>query len=301
MNIQGGSRIACSMSPIKKTFSVILLLAMLLLLVFLPKYASSMLGGGSAADWLKPKEEAFGGVLHFWHVVRFKPHSGSMGAWLDKYARRIEKRHFGVYLQVESMLESEAKDRLNAGERPDIISFPAGSIDESMFDPISEGSDNALQGENAVALAASCELLLTRFGEADGTELSALIERAQSNSESEFRAGKADCCIADARFCAEMQRLVSAGKAELFDCIPFKKETELVQFIGIVNGTEKEKHPYLIELIELLSSEKAQKELVDMGLLPMNGEVEPDYEQSYLADAYRLIINNNGVRQEAFD
>lgn len=33
-------------------------------------------------EWLEPEEEEFSGVINVWHVVRFKPYMGSVGAWL---------------------------------------------------------------------------------------------------------------------------------------------------------------------------------------------------------------------------
>ena len=47
--------------------------------------------------------------------------------------------------------------------------------------------------------------------------------------------------------------------------------------------------PVLYLLIALLTSEKAQAELAELGLMPMDPSIEPEYEQSFLSEAYALI------------
>ncbi|MBR5948610.1 MAG: hypothetical protein IKZ82_08220 [Clostridia bacterium] len=290
------------MSSARKIISVLLMASMLALIVLLPKYASGLLGAQSALDWLTPKKEAFSGVISCWHVVRFKPYSGSMGAWLEKYARRMEKRHFGVYFEVESMTESEAERRMAAGLFPDIISFPRGFIEKSELRETASGTASDAENESlrAWALAASCELLLYYPETADGEETE-LLETAKKHNLEEFKSGKSPCCVADVRGAGDMQRLLSAGKADYFEVLPFASETELVQFIGIVSKTEDEKLPYALEYIDLILGEAAQTELVSIGLLAMNKAVSLSYEQSFLADAYRRIAEGGGVSGSAFD
>lgn len=289
------------MSTLRKTVSAVLMAAMLLLIVLLPRYASGLLGARSTLDWLMPKKESFSGVITCWHIVRFKPYSGSMGAWLEKHAKRMEKRHFGVYFEVESITEAEASRRSALGLFPDIISFPKGFLSgEELLEMRIEASEEQTKAARSLALAASCELLLF-YPEKTDVEGAALIENAKKYSFEEFKSGKAPCCIADARGAGDMQRLLAAGKADYFDILPFKNETELVQFAGISASTAAEKLPYALELIELITGEAAQGELSSIGLMPMNDRAEPVYEQSFLADAYRMIAKSAGAGKNAFD
>ena len=82
------------------------LAAVLLFMIYLPKCAGKMLERDQYREWLEPEEEEFSGVINVWHVVGFKPYMGSVGAWLKKIADRAERRHFGVYFEVESISES---------------------------------------------------------------------------------------------------------------------------------------------------------------------------------------------------
>lgn len=285
------------MSALRKTVSAVLMAAMLALIVLLPRYASGMLGARSVLDWLVPEKEPFSGVITCWHVVRFKPYIGSMGAWLEKYAKRMEKRHFGVYVEIESITEAEAARRTAAGLFPDIISFPRGFLSEG--DLIEMQSESTIPSLRARAVAASCELLLF-YPEKTDAEGEALIEFAKEHTVEEFKSLKAPCCICDARGAGDMRRLADAGKAEHFEIMPFKKETELVQFIGIGRAVSAEKLPYTVEFIDLVLSENAQSELADLGLLPMNESVHPSPEWSFLSEAYRLIAENGGASKNAF-
>lgn len=289
------------MSAFRKTVSAVLMAAMLLLIVLLPRYASGLLGARSTLDWLIPKQESFSGVITCWHVVRFKPYSGSMGAWLEKYAKRMEKRHFGVYFEVESITEAEAARRSAAGLFPDIISFPKGFLSgEELLEMPMEAPAAQTEAARSLALAASCELLLF-YPEKTDEEGDALVENAKKYSFEEFKSGKAPCCIADARGAGDMQRLLAAGKADYFDILPFKNETELVQFVGLSASIANEKLPYALEFIELITGEAAQGELATIGLMPMNEQAERVYEQSFLADAYRMIERGEGAWKNAFD
>ena len=77
--------------------------------------------------------ETFTGMITLWHVVRFKPYQGSMGAWLSKLALKFEDAHRGVYLEVLTMSEEECAVRMARGERADAYSFPAGWGDPDQF------------------------------------------------------------------------------------------------------------------------------------------------------------------------
>ncbi len=86
--------------------------------------------------------ESFTGLITLWHIVRFKPYQGSMGAWLGGLALKFEDAHRGVYLEVFTMTEKECAARLARGERADAYSFPAGWGDPDQFtDGISVRAD----------------------------------------------------------------------------------------------------------------------------------------------------------------
>ncbi len=285
------------MNGFQKLIAVLLLAAVLLLLVFLPKYSEKLMDRGSWLDWLKPEDEAFRGVISVMHVAGVRPYLGSLGSLLKKYASKLEKKHSEVYIAVEVLDEAAAEERLANGKTPDIISFPAGFIPASMLREAGEGypvetSPGMLEGTLlAVPYAASCRLLIYDPAKLTPDEAGSekTLEEAEKNSLDAFRRGRADCCIADVRAAGDLSRLVSANKVRFFAALPFEERTELVQFIGISASAGEKKLGYCRELIALLTSEKAQAELAELGLMPMDPSIEPEYEQSFLSEAYALI------------
>ncbi len=295
------------MNKIQKTIAVLLLAAVLLLLVFLPKHIFRLMDREGWLDWLRPKEEPFRGVISILHVAGVRPYLGSLGSWLKKYASKLEKKHYEVYFNVEILDEAKAAERLANGAMPDIISFPAGFLPASALREAGEGFSVPTEAGTfedsilAVPYAASCRLLV--FDPAKLTEEEAKEARgdATKNSIDAFRRGKADCCIADARAVGDFSRLLSAGKMRFFEALPFEAQTDLVQFIGISASADEEKLSYCREFIGQLTSPDAQSELVELGLMPMNPEIELRYEQSFLGEAFELIrAGGSGAVGSAF-
>ena len=70
--------------------------------------------------------ESYQGIISLWHIVGFKSYQGSMGAWLEKAAATLEKKHKGVYFEVESMTFSDYEARRERGEKADMYSLPLG-------------------------------------------------------------------------------------------------------------------------------------------------------------------------------
>ena len=94
-------------------------------LVFMPGYILQQ-----PRDWTLKKQqenqEPFSGIITLWHIVDFKPYTGSLGTWLSDRAAAFEKKHFGVFINVTAMTVEECAARMERGERADIYSFPMG-------------------------------------------------------------------------------------------------------------------------------------------------------------------------------
>lgn len=293
------------MTRARKTFSAICLAAVLLFMALLPKYVLPGKKSPGLLDWLEPGEEAFRGEVAVWHVVRFKPYKGSVSTVLKVAARIVEKRHFGVYLNVESMSEKEAGERIARGERPDILSFPPGFAASSALTPLdgpfgrfdSLGSvDGSLL---AVPYAASCRLMF--YYPARITADEALSKAGEGGSAAEFIAGRAAFCVSDARTAGELARLEAANRAEHFELEAVEDSTSLVQFIGVSASPENEaKRAVEEEFIRVLSGEKLSKMLADIGLFPLMANEFPILPDPALEKAYRRIIEGGGPAANAF-
>ncbi|MCH5278894.1 MAG: hypothetical protein J1E60_03800 [Christensenellaceae bacterium] len=295
------------MTRFQRIISFALIPAILLLLVYLPKFTDAMLGRDYYREWMEPKSEDFEGVITVWHVVGFKPYLGSLGSWLSERARSVEKKHFGVYFEVDSITVDEAAARISNGKFPDALSFPSGwcsggelAVLEGEYDvDVSSGMDMAVL--RAVPYCASCSVILYYPSKITASELSEDPGMAQDNSLEDFKKGKVSCCLADARDSGDLQRALIAGKAEYFEVLPFLNETDLVQYLGTSADCEPAKLPYINELFNAALSEKAQSQLCSIGLMPLNERVERKYEQAFLGEAYGLIDQSMYKFPNTFD
>lgn len=87
------------------------------------------------------------GIINVWHVVKCKPYSGSVSTIMADAARKLEKKEYGVFYSVEGMMEEEYARRIERGEKPDVISFPAGLIDADGLSELDAGNYAEISGE----------------------------------------------------------------------------------------------------------------------------------------------------------
>lgn len=87
------------------------------------------------------------GIINVWHVVKYKPYSGSVSTIMADAARKLEKKEYGVFYSVEGMMEEEYARRIERGEKPDVISFPAGLIDADGLSELDAGNYAEISGE----------------------------------------------------------------------------------------------------------------------------------------------------------
>ena len=95
-------------------------------LLFMPGYLEAALKERTYDEKFSREKETFTGIITVWHVVGFKPYSGSMGSALSAIAGEVERKHHGVFFDVTAMDEAEYTERIMRGETPDVISFPLG-------------------------------------------------------------------------------------------------------------------------------------------------------------------------------
>ncbi|MEF9894747.1 MAG: extracellular solute-binding protein [Clostridia bacterium] len=103
---------------------VALLLLMLLVIVAAGRLPASNEGAAARMD------DPFAGVLRVWVHGGWSPGSGSFVPWLNARAARFEKRHPGVYVQVERVSDMTLA-AFGSGDvnPPDAILFPPGLLD----------------------------------------------------------------------------------------------------------------------------------------------------------------------------
>ncbi len=94
---------------------------------------------GGGAELSAPGRKKYAGVVTLWHVVGFKPYRGSVSNVLAEAAKRVERANYGVFFDVAAITPEEHALRISRGERPDILSFPAGLVDGEGFLPLEAG------------------------------------------------------------------------------------------------------------------------------------------------------------------
>lgn len=245
--------------------------------------------------------ESYQGIISLWHIVGFKSYQGSMGAWLEKAAATLEKKHKGVYFEVESMTFSDYEARRERGEKADMYSFPLGweyieelqPIDMTMPEMRGNMADSCRYngGVYGIPYAASgyvlavnsriiqekgldmdtlCGMIRSGEAKASGDEIIACIYGAKGElgDEEDFSKEKSWAAFIDARTAGDMARKVQSGKGFPFEAFSCTNYTNLVQYLGIGSGAEEEMRDYILEFMQYVLSEDKQQSLMELGLIP---------------------------------
>lgn len=135
----------------KKRVNIPALLVCMALLLFALVRVDVFLGAlqrDFIRQWLQRGREPWTGVIRVWHVTDWLPGRGSGASWFDAVGRSFEKKYHGVFVEVEGMTMETAEKRLTGGEKPDVLSFPAGWGKAEWLAPLKtpEINDEALLG-----------------------------------------------------------------------------------------------------------------------------------------------------------
>ena len=250
--------------------------------------------------------EQYQGIIEVWHIVGFKPYRGSLGSWVSNTAKQLEKRHSGVYLEVDSITMEEYEARIARGEQPDVFSFPLGSVYAEQLGELNSDFP-ALKGNLAatgqydgrlygIPYAASGYLIvhnqrLMQERGADAESISTLLKKGEANSagdpvqaciwgtigevrpEEEFLQEKAVSAFLDARAAGDLFQKVKNGKGFPFETACCSNYSDQVQLVGVNVNIETAKLPYIYELIDLCLSRENQQKLMDIGIMPAIAEI----------------------------
>ncbi len=107
-------------------FALVLCAVLVALFTFAPAFVEKPLTTDFARQWLEPKREDWLGVLHVWHIGLWQAGKGSGSHFLAARGKEFERRHPGVFVEVESMTPDGALECFARGEAPDVVSFPGG-------------------------------------------------------------------------------------------------------------------------------------------------------------------------------
>lgn len=237
-------------------------------LFFGPRLFDSRLDNDPYREWMMHKREPSVSVISVWHIVYFKPYVGSLGNWLSESAKRFSKSFIGIHFEVISYTPEEAEERMKAGVFPDVISFADERIDESMLESAK------------LPYCASGKVLLYDPAKAGDKSIEEL--KLAAGSSDEFKKGKVCSCITDVRGAGDLSRAQLLGKAPYFEVEPLPEEGFMLQYVGIMTDVDEIKLPYARGFLEYLVSPACQKLLSGIGLIPVDREIETDYDPEWL-------------------
>lgn len=278
----------------KRIAAAVVLSAMAAFVLFSSGIINKLFDREGYYDWLKTDPEPRVMIIEVWHIVDFMPYIGSIGTWLKSRADEFAKNRIGIHFNFISLNREQARQRLNRGLTPDIISFSSGSMDHEQLLPLSgigidEGSicvESGMMNDMLYSLpfCASGRVLVYDPNLTAGMSESEL-ESSAGTAEA-FKKGKADSCICDLKTAGDLYRASLTGNAPYFEAVPYKNDNanELVQFVGISRTIEEHKIGYAEEFIEYITDRKAQDTLCCLGLLPVVINAVADYEQEWITE-----------------
>lgn len=273
--------------------------------VIVPRIAGKLLNNDRYSEWMSIKKEPKSGIITIWHIVGFKPCTGSIGAWLEDCANKVASDKIGVFFEVEAYTAEEAEQMLSRGKQPDMVSFahgtyPVSDLVKTEQEFLVDCTSATFEGEVvAVPFCASGYLIAYDPQNAD---VDALAERISMADTAElYKKGEIDACLTDARGVADLHRSELTGKGRYFEVIPYITEDDtelpaLIQYLGICSSSDTWKIPYAEMLMYYITSRKPQSDLLSLGLIPTNDEVELRYDlpwQKELADIFEISMIRN--------
>lgn len=124
---------------LKKPYKKIIAVLLIVFTLTAPKMLADDLGQDICYQWLKGSKPVWTGIVHIWNVSTWQVGKGNAASWLEKKSRSFEKRNSGIYISVENITAEEYKKRTENGEKPDILSFGTGFINnpQDIFETIS--------------------------------------------------------------------------------------------------------------------------------------------------------------------
>lgn len=81
-------------------------------------------------SWIGKRRYEYAGELTLWHVTGTGMGMGNGANFLSARTKEFERKNFGIYFTIKVMDEKQLQERLAVGERPDLLSFPAGALSD---------------------------------------------------------------------------------------------------------------------------------------------------------------------------
>ena len=268
--------------------------------------------------------EEYQGIIRVWHIVGFKPYRGSLGSWVSDVAKQLEKKHSGVYLEVDSITVEEYEARIERGEQPDVFSFPLGCIYAEQLSELAaelptfignlsctgqyDGKMYGIPYTASGYLLVHNQRLMQERG-ADVESMSVILKNGAAHAAGDpvqaciwgisgevqpseaFMEEKAVSAFMDARAAGELFQKVQNGKGFPFETVSCGIYSDLVQLIGINRNIEEAKMTYAYEFIEMCLNSENQLKLMSIGLMPAIAGLKREKAEEALEQLFSELEN----------
>ena len=111
----------------KRFLRVLTAILLLPAVIFLPgPLITKLRKDGVSDEMYRRRESYYYGVINLWQVDSFEGGTGSRTNWLRSVCGGFERKHTGVYVNVESVSPAMAEKLIAEGKVPDMLSFSGG-------------------------------------------------------------------------------------------------------------------------------------------------------------------------------
>lgn len=263
-------------------------LSLCLILIFVCSY--SFLYGYKKIDEDKiiKQQQDYKGIISLWQIDTFEGGKGSRKQFLLKIAREFEKQNVGVLAMVSDMSIEGAKEKIERGEYPDMISYGLGlnldSIEELSLDNTVKGGiiknktyatawcrggyflfRNKIKSKkagyyNTITVFKNDNVCPLASLVLSGKSFDKVIQKSPLESYYSFVNYECEYMLGTQR---DIERLSKRDFS--YDILPLNEYNDLFQYISICTKDTK-KYGYSQEFINLLVSEKSQRKLKDISM-----------------------------------
>ncbi len=280
-----------------KILRIPICIGLVLFLMFTPSYLVSRSRETFIDARFVRKEAEYRGSVLLYHIVRQRPYSGSLTQWLKDRAKEYEKKHRGIFIEIEGMDEASFYERIENGRKPDAYSFFTGSVYRDRLQvlayPDIEMRSGIFMTDRAVPYCYTgfCRLLKNPDGSGNKAFwaddiLAARMNAAKDDAPEEI----ADILYLDLRRAGDLIRYRDGFAVSAIE--PVDSFTDAVCWIGVDRDTDAEKTNAIRGFIAYLLEADPQKTLNALGLMSVRSDIRnvpPDASLKKVFKTYESV------------
>lgn len=314
----------------KTVFRALLALGLILAVVCLPERLCRLLNQDELTDEMYRRREAYyTGVIELWQIDCFEGGTGSRTQWLKNAVGAFEKKHNGVFINVNSVSPLLAEQLLDSGDRQaDMISFGAGiTVDRAKLESLEAQTDTLFPFLGPVCFSQAIPWCMGAYcviGETEnwgkdgftdkrgavyslgiapkaGYDPFQALTRADLTRELSFRQGTAQEMF-DLYAGGRVRSLVGTQRdlyrvlarqnrgAMREGAVTFLEEyNDLFQFIGIFHTQDEKKMSMMQTFVSFLLEKEQQDALGEIGMFPVRNDAAPVYTSADMQEVWEKL------------